>query len=62
MNSGYSFHRCPYKEWFNSYKPCDASILLMANDSSAKVVGIGTEKIKMFDGVVRTLTSVRHVP
>jgi hypothetical protein len=34
----------------------------MGNDISCKNVGIGRIKIKMFDGIVRTLTDVRHVP
>jgi len=53
---------CPHKEWFDSYKSCDASALWMAGNSSAKVVGISIVKVKMFDGVVRTLTNVRHIP
>ena len=52
---------CPHKEWFDSYKPCDTGTLLMADDSSAKAIGIGTVKVKIF-GVVRTLANVRHVP
>ena len=34
----------------------------MADDLSVKTTGIGTVKVKMFDGVVRTLVKVRHVP
>ena len=34
----------------------------MGNDASCKVAGIGNIKIKMFDGVVRTVCDVRHVP
>ena len=34
----------------------------MGNDASCKVVGIGNIKIKMFDGVVRMLCDVRHIP
>ncbi|XP_071727384.1 uncharacterized mitochondrial protein AtMg00300-like [Rutidosis leptorrhynchoides] len=34
----------------------------MRNDVACKVVGIGTIQIKMYDGTVRTLTDVRHVP
>ncbi|KAL6322109.1 hypothetical protein AAG906_005046 [Vitis piasezkii] len=36
--------------------------VLMGNDASCKVVGIGNIIIKMFDGVARTLCDVRHVP
>ena len=34
----------------------------MGNNASFKVAGIGTVRIKMLDGVVRTLGDVRHVP
>ena len=34
----------------------------MNNNVSCKVTRIGNIKIKMFDGVVRTLCDVRHVP
>nr|KYP69746.1 Retrovirus-related Pol polyprotein from transposon TNT 1-94 [Cajanus cajan] len=34
----------------------------MGNDMACKTIGIGTIQIKMHDGVIRTLTEVRHVP
>ena len=34
----------------------------MGNDASCKVVGIENIKIKIFDGVFRTLCDVRHIP
>ena len=34
----------------------------MGNNVASKVVGIGAIRIKMFDGIVRTLSNVRHVP
>ena len=34
----------------------------MGNNTICKVVGIGSIKVKMFDGMVRTLTDVRYVP
>ena len=33
----------------------------MRNNTLCKITGIGTVRIKMFDGVVRTLSDVRHV-
>ena len=33
----------------------------MGNNASCKIVGIGSIKIKMFNGIVRMLTKVRHV-
>ena len=32
------------------------------NDASCRVVGVGNIRVKMFDGVIRTLCDVRHVP
>ena len=37
-------------------------VMLMGNNAFCKIVGIRIIKIKMFDGVVRTLGDVRHVP
>ena len=34
----------------------------MGNDHPCRVVGIGSVRIKMFDGVVCTLTNVRYIP
>lgn len=35
---------------------------MMGNHATCKTVGIGTVKIKMHDGIIRTSTNVRHVP
>ena len=45
-----------------SYQSIDGGVVLMGNNISCKVIGIGTVQIKMHDGVVRTLTDVRHIP
>jgi hypothetical protein len=34
----------------------------MGNDATCSIIGMGTIKIKMSDGVVRTLEEVRHIP
>ena len=34
---------------------------LTVNNEPCKVIGVGTIKIKMFDGVIRTVSSVCHV-
>ena len=62
LNSRCSFHICLYKEYFNTYKAYDANTIRMGDDSVSNVVGIDTVKVKMYDGAVRTLTNVRHVP
>ncbi|KAK2984493.1 hypothetical protein RJ640_002725 [Escallonia rubra] len=62
LDSACSFHMCPHKEWFDCLTPCDGGTVLMGNDAVCKVMGIGTIKIKMFDGIVRTLGDVRYIP
>ena len=44
---------CSNKDWFDIYIPCEGGTVLMGNDAACKAIGIGTIKIKMFDGVVR---------
>ena len=34
----------------------------MGNDSNSKVIKIGIVKVKIFYGVVRALSNVKHVP
>ena len=62
LDSGCSYHMTPNKDWFHTYRLVNTGSVLMGNDASCKVVGIGSIKIKMFDGVVRTLCDVRHIP
>lgn len=62
LDSGCSYHMCPNKEWFDTFKPHKGGTVLMGNDASCKVLGIGSVKIKMFDGIVRTFNDVRYVP
>lgn len=62
LDSGCSYHMCPNRDWFTTYQSTDGGVVLMGNNMSCKVVGIGTVRIKMHDGIIRTLTGVRHVP
>ena len=56
------FSRNANKDWFDIYRLVNSGSVLMGNDASCKVIGIGNIRIKMFDGVVRTLCDVMHVP
>ena len=62
LDSVCSYHMTPKKDWFDTYKPCNDGMVQMGNDATCSVIGIGTVKIKMFDGVVRVLNNVRYVP
>ena len=50
------------RDWFDIYKPVNSSIVTIGNGALCKIAGIGKIRIKMFDGVVKTLCDVRHVP
>jgi hypothetical protein len=60
LDSACSFHLTPNKDWFDTYKLFNSSIVTMGNGAYCKITGIGI-KIKMLDGVVRTLCDVRDV-
>lgn len=62
LDSACSFHMSPNREWFDTYMSVNCGTVLMGNDATCNVIGIGTMKIKMFDGVVRTLGDFRYVP
>ena len=51
LDSGCSYHMTPKKDWFGTYKPYNGGMVQMGNDATCSVIGIGTVKIKMFDGV-----------
>ncbi|KAK2970866.1 hypothetical protein RJ640_022308 [Escallonia rubra] len=55
------YHMCPNRDWFATYRSFDGGKVLMGNDVACKVVGICSIQIRMHDGIVRTLTDVRHV-
>ena len=52
----------PNRDWFTTYEIVSEGVVLMGNNASCKIAGVGTIKVKMFDGVVKTLSGVRHVP
>jgi len=62
LDSGCSYHMTPYRDWFSSYDSIEGGVVLLGNNVSCKVFGIGSVKIKMHDGIIRTLTNVWHVP
>ena len=62
LDSGCSYHICPNRDCFSTYESYDGGYVLMGNNAPCKVVGKGAVQIKMFDGIIRTLTNVRHVP
>jgi type VI protein secretion system component VasA len=62
LDSAYSYHVCINRDLFSTYEPMqNGGTIRMGNNSPCEVVGMSTMQIKMLDGVVHTLTEVRHV-
>ena len=62
LDSGCTYHMRPRIDWFSSYQEFNGGNVLLGNNMSCSVVGIGTVAINMFDGMKSTLKEVRHVP
>lgn len=61
IDSKASFHIKSDRSCFVSYMKIDSGAVQMRNDTSCHIVGIKV-MFKMFDGVVRNIMDVRHVP
>lgn len=61
LDSACSYHMTPNKEWFHTYRSVNSDSVLMGNDASCKVIRRVNIRIKMFDGVVRTLCDVKGI-
>lgn len=60
LDSGATFHMCPHKNWFATYKQTSGTIYL-GDDNPLEVKGIGHIKLRMFDGIIRSI-ECWHVP
>ncbi|KAH9762162.1 Integrase catalytic domain-containing protein [Citrus sinensis] len=60
-NLGATWHMTSRREWFHTYEPISGGSVYMGDDHALEIAGIGTIKIKMFDGIIRTIGEVRHV-
>ena len=62
LDSRCSYHIMPNREWFTSYRSAYFGYVYLGDDRCCNIVGIGEVRIKMYDGTVRTLCDVRHIP
>jgi hypothetical protein len=62
LDSVYSFHVMPNRDWFDTYMLVNSSIVIMGDGAHYKFTDIDNIRIKMFDDVVRMLCDVRHIP
>ena len=52
---------CRHMEWFSSFEELDGEVVHMGNDNSCKIVGIGSIRLKNYDGSTRVLIDVQYV-
>ncbi|KAH9761191.1 hypothetical protein KPL70_000407 [Citrus sinensis] len=62
LDTGATYHLCPIKEWFTDFRNLKSGAVMMGNNQHCRTMGIGTIRLKMFDGMVRELKEVRFVP
>ena len=61
LDSGCFYHMTSHKAWFKTYREIDVENVYLGNGESCTVMGIGEVVVKMYNGVVRVLTGVRHI-
>jgi hypothetical protein len=61
MDSGATWHMTPNRDWFHTYEPISGGTVFMGDNHTLEIVGIGTIKLKMYDGLFCTISGVRHV-
>jgi hypothetical protein len=62
LDTACTFHMSLKRDWCTTYESVNGGSVLMGNDVACKIVGIGTIRIRMYDGIMKTLTNVRHMP
>ena len=62
LDSGASHHMCSHRNWFISYQSVDEGVVFMGNGIPCQTIGVGSIRIRMFNGIVRELTDVIYVP
>ncbi|KAH0640081.1 hypothetical protein KY285_036667 [Solanum tuberosum] len=61
LDSGCTLRMTFRRDWFSSNETSGGTVL-MGNNATCKIVGIGSVRVRCHDGTVRTITEVRHVP
>ena len=51
----------PNKSWFEDFNQDEGGIILLGNNKPCKVQGVGSVRIKMYNGVEKVLENVRYI-
>ena len=61
IDSGCTFHMCPFRSYFTEYQEFDGGRVIMENNYICRIIGIGDVNLKLHDGSIRVIKQVRHV-
>ncbi|KAE8727661.1 hypothetical protein F3Y22_tig00005406pilonHSYRG00056 [Hibiscus syriacus] len=61
IDSGATYHMTSRREWFHHYEPVSGGSVYSCNDHALEIIGVGTIKLKMYDGIIKVVRDVRHV-
>ncbi|KAK8511542.1 hypothetical protein V6N12_038144 [Hibiscus sabdariffa] len=61
IDSRATYHMTSRREWFHNYEPISGGSVYSCNDHALEIVGVGTIKLKMYDGTIKIVRDVRHV-
>jgi hypothetical protein len=55
LDSAHKFHMFPKRDWFSTYKSINGGSVLMRDNATCNIAGIGTIIIRLNNGIVRIL-------
>lgn len=61
IDLGVSFHMKPHKDWFETYHEGHYGKVFLGDSYHYDVVGRGTIRVRMEDGILQTISNVSHV-
>jgi hypothetical protein len=61
LDTACTFHMSLKMDWFTTSESVNGGSVLMGNDVTSKIVGMGTIRIRIHDKIVRTMKNV-HIP
>jgi len=62
MDFGFSFYMTPNCLWFQEFTQLEGSSILLGDNQAYKIIGVGTIKFHLHDGIDRVLEKLRFVP
>ena len=61
LDLGAAWHMTPCWDWFYTYELILEGYVFMENDHALEIAGVGTVKLKMYVGTIRTIQGIQHV-